>query len=68
LVECTRHRVSSAAERALRRARFATGRTDTRHRTHDVALEVFSEGGEEGATLREIADRLGITRPDRHHV
>ena len=38
-------------------------RTDTRHRIHAVALEVFIERGWEGATLREIADRLGITRP-----
>src|SRR3954451_21485956 len=38
-------------------------RTDTRHRIHAVALEVFSERGWEGATLREIAERLGITRP-----
>lgn len=38
-------------------------RTDTRQRIQDVALDVFSERGWEGATLREIADRLGITRP-----
>ena len=38
-------------------------RTDTRHRIQGVALEVFIERGWEGATLREIADGLGITRP-----
>ena len=38
-------------------------RTDTRDRIRATALEIFSERGWEGATLREIADRLGITRP-----
>ena len=38
-------------------------RTDTRRRIQAVALEVFSERGWEGAALREIAHRLGITRP-----
>jgi AcrR family transcriptional regulator len=38
-------------------------RTDTRQRIHDVALTVFSERGWDGATLREIAERLEITRP-----
>jgi AcrR family transcriptional regulator len=38
-------------------------RTDTRDRIHQVALEVFAERGWEAATLREVADRLGITRP-----
>jgi AcrR family transcriptional regulator len=38
-------------------------RTDTRDRIHDVALAVFSERGWDGATLREIAERLEITRP-----
>jgi AcrR family transcriptional regulator len=38
-------------------------RTDTRQRIHRVALEVFSERGYERATLREIAERLQITRP-----
>jgi AcrR family transcriptional regulator len=38
-------------------------RTDTKNRIHDVALAVFSERGWDGATLREIADRLEITRP-----
>jgi len=38
-------------------------RTDTRKRIHDVALAVFSERGWDGATMREIAERLQITRP-----
>jgi AcrR family transcriptional regulator len=38
-------------------------RTDTKNRIHDVALAVFSERGWDGATLREIAERLQITRP-----
>jgi len=38
-------------------------RTDTRERIHHVALDVFSERGYEKATLREIAERLGVTRP-----
>lgn len=42
-------------------------RTDTRRRIHDVALKVFSERGWEGATMREIAELLGITRPALYH-
>ena len=38
-------------------------RTDTRARIADVALDVFSERGYQGATLAEVAQRLGITRP-----
>ena len=38
-------------------------RTDTRRRIHDVALEVFAEVGYERATLLQIAERLGVTRP-----
>jgi AcrR family transcriptional regulator len=38
-------------------------RTDTRRRIHEAALDVFSERGYERATLREIAERLEITRP-----
>src|ERR1700676_4746598 len=38
-------------------------RTDTRNRIHDVALAVFSERGWEGATLREIAERLAPPLP-----
>jgi AcrR family transcriptional regulator len=35
---------------------------DTRARILDVALELFSEHGFEGATLQQIADRLGFTK------
>ena len=38
-------------------------RTETRDRINEVALEVFIERGYDGSTLREIADRLGVTRP-----
>jgi AcrR family transcriptional regulator len=38
-------------------------RTETRDRINQVALEVFIERGYDGSTLREIADRLGVTRP-----
>jgi AcrR family transcriptional regulator len=38
-------------------------RTNTRARIQDVALDVFSERGYERASLREIAERLEITRP-----
>jgi AcrR family transcriptional regulator len=38
-------------------------RTDTRARIHDVALEVFAEHGYERASMQQIAERLGVTRP-----
>lgn len=38
-------------------------RTETRVRINRVALDVFIERGYDGASLREIAERLGITRP-----
>ena len=38
-------------------------RTETRDRINHVALDVFIERGYDGSTLREIADRLGVTRP-----
>jgi AcrR family transcriptional regulator len=34
----------------------------TRQRALDVALELFAEQGYEGTSLREIADRLGVTK------
>jgi AcrR family transcriptional regulator len=37
-------------------------RTDTRARIIDVALELFPEQGYEKTSLREIADRLGVTK------
>jgi len=36
--------------------------TDTRQRALEVALELFAEHGYEQTSLREIADRLGVTK------
>lgn len=38
-------------------------RGDTRQRIQQVALELFAERGYDKTSLREVADRLGITRP-----
>ncbi|MFC8453605.1 TetR/AcrR family transcriptional regulator [Kitasatospora sp. NPDC057223] len=37
-------------------------RSDTRERIVNVALELFAEQGYEQTSLREIADRLGVTK------
>ena len=37
-------------------------RTDTRARVQQVALELFAERGYEKTSLREIAERLGVTK------
>src|SRR6266496_3324925 len=39
-----------------------TPRTDTRSRAQTVALELFTEHGYEKTSLREIAERLGVTK------
>ena len=39
-----------------------TPRTDTRSRAQKVALELFAEQGYEKTSLREIAERLGVTK------
>ena len=39
-----------------------TPRTDTRSRAQEVALELFAEQGYEKTSLREIAERLGVTK------
>ena len=39
-----------------------TPRTDTRSRVQKVALELFAEHGYEKTALREIAERLGVTK------
>src|ERR1700678_976619 len=39
-----------------------TPRTDTRSRVQKVALELFAEYGYEKTSLREIAERLGVTK------
>jgi AcrR family transcriptional regulator len=40
----------------------STPRTDTRSRVQAVALELFAEQGYEKTSLREIAERLGVTK------
>ncbi len=40
----------------------AAPRTDTRRRVQQVALELFAEQGYEKTSLREIAERLGVTK------
>jgi AcrR family transcriptional regulator len=40
----------------------ATPRTDTRSRAQKVALELFAEQGYEKTSLREIAERLNVTK------
>src|ERR1700723_2852094 len=40
----------------------AAPRTDTRSRVQKVALELFAEQGYEKTSLREIAERLGVTK------
>jgi AcrR family transcriptional regulator len=40
----------------------AAPRTDTRSRVQTVALELFAEQGYEKTSLREIAERLGVTK------
>ncbi len=40
----------------------ATRRGDTRARIQQVALELFAEHGYERTSLREIAERLGVTK------
>src|SRR5690349_23741889 len=39
-----------------------TPRTDTRSRVQKVALELFAEQGYEKTSLREIAERLDLTK------
>src|SRR5689334_8904863 len=39
-----------------------TPRTDTRSRVQKVALELFAEHGYQQTSLREIAERLGVTK------
>src|ERR1700688_1448622 len=39
-----------------------TPRTDTRSRLQKIALELFAEQGYEKTSLREIAERLGVTK------
>jgi AcrR family transcriptional regulator len=43
-------------------ARADERRTNTREQIRDVALEMFAERGYDGTSLREIAERLGVTK------
>jgi AcrR family transcriptional regulator len=43
-------------------ATSSTPRTDTRSRAQKVALELFAEQGYDKTSLREIAERLGVTK------
>ena len=43
-------------------AAAATREPDTRSRIQEVALELFTEQGYEATSLREIAERLGVTK------
>jgi AcrR family transcriptional regulator len=43
-------------------ARSATREPGTRTRIQQVALELFTENGYEATSLREIAERLGVTK------
>src|ERR1700722_7064727 len=49
--------MADETDQAPRRARG-----DTRERIQAVALELFAEHGYEKTSLREIADRLGVTK------
>jgi AcrR family transcriptional regulator len=53
-------RGTGTAERPA--AHFAAPRTDTRSRVQKIALELFAEQGYEKTSLREIAERLGVTK------
>ena len=48
--------------RARRRVRAELPRGDTRERIQAIALELFAEQGYEKTSLREIAERLGVTK------
>jgi AcrR family transcriptional regulator len=50
------------ATRAHPGARRRPDRPDTRQRILDLALDLFTEHGYDGTSLREIADGLGITK------
>jgi len=48
--------------RARQRERGELPRGDTRERIQSIALELFAEQGYEKTSLREIAERLGVTK------
>ncbi len=53
---------STAAGSPARAMTDARSRPDTRARIQQVAVELFTEHGYEGTSLREIAERLGVTK------
>ena len=57
-------RHADPAERPAERqtGHLGTPRTDTRSRVQKVALELFAEQGYEKTSLREIAERLAVTK------
>src|SRR5215471_12663877 len=61
----SRSRGTSPARREARarhRARAELPRGGTRERIQAIALELFAEQGYEKTSLREIAERLGVTK------
>jgi AcrR family transcriptional regulator len=50
------------AASARERARASDGHAHTRQRIQSVALELFAEQGYDKTSLREIAERLGVTK------
>src|SRR5262250_1891349 len=53
---------STAAWTGTRATTDARSRGDTRARIQQVAVELFTEHGYEGTSLREIAERLDLTK------
>src|SRR5262245_62531224 len=53
---------STAAWTGTRATTDARSRSDTRARIQQIAVELFSEHGYEGTSLREIAEHLGVTK------
>lgn len=45
------------------RVEMAGRRSDTKKRIQEIALELFAERGYDKTSLKEVADRLNITRP-----
>jgi AcrR family transcriptional regulator len=60
IAEATVARGLSRADSAP--AEHARSRTDTRARIQEIAVELFTEHGYEGTSLREIAEHLGVTK------
>jgi AcrR family transcriptional regulator len=55
--------LAAASDRGSESARpDARSRTDTHARIQQIAVELFTEHGYEGTSLREIAERLGVTK------